>query len=59
MWANLEQHAPGRLAGSEVGAVLAAAHAVILAEARGGRRIITSAPHLYYDIPDVRLETLP
>ncbi|WP_326644480.1 hypothetical protein OG884_10390 [Streptosporangium sp. NBC_01755] len=59
MWANLEQHAPGRLAGAEVGAVLAAAHAVILAEARGGWRIITSAPHLYYGIPDVRLEILP
>ncbi|MEV7908612.1 hypothetical protein [Streptomyces anulatus] len=59
MAANLERHAPGPVTGTELVAILAAAHAVVLAEARGGWRIITSAPHLYDDIPDVRLEILP
>jgi hypothetical protein len=59
MAANLEPHMPGLAMKSEVVSILAAAHAVILAEARGCWRIITSAPHLYDDISDVRLEILP
>ncbi|MEV4183377.1 hypothetical protein [Streptosporangium canum] len=59
MTANLERRAPGVAAEAEIVAVLAAAHAVVLAEARGGWRIVTSTPHLYDDIAGVRLEILP
>ncbi|WP_371783122.1 hypothetical protein [Streptosporangium subroseum] len=59
MAANLEQYTPGLAMKSEIVTILAAAHAVLLAEARGGWRIITSVPHLYDDISDVRLEILP
>ncbi|GAA4228259.1 hypothetical protein FHR32_007465 [Streptosporangium album] len=59
MAAGLERHARGVSTQSELVAVLAAAHAVVLAEARGGWRIVTSTPHLYDEISGVRLEILP
>ncbi|MER7134427.1 hypothetical protein [Streptosporangium saharense] len=57
--ANLERHGTGPATGTDLVAVLAAAHAVLLAEARGGWRVVTPSPYLYDDIPDIRLEILP
>lgn len=57
--ANLERHGTGPATGTDLVAVLAAAHAVLLAESRGGWRVVTPSPYLYDDIPDIRLEILP
>ncbi|MEU6740940.1 hypothetical protein [Streptosporangium sandarakinum] len=50
---------PGGERDAELIAALAAAHAVLLAESRGGWRIVTPTPHLYDGAPGVRLEILP
>ncbi|WP_449065943.1 hypothetical protein [Planomonospora algeriensis] len=56
---NSERQTPALGMESGIAAILSAAHAVLLAEARGGWRIITPSPHLYDGIAGVRLEILP